>query len=436
MPSSEWPETEYELQLAGLFKDLGKLYKKIEKTTNPDKVHNLMKDTTAKLKECKALLKDFEREARIDGMPAPILAQRKKVLVDQLNQLISKKKELAAFAAKDDLLAGAVVPQEENIELMSTQQLMHKGRREIAATDATLDRAERLVEDTLATGTNTAAALGDQTTQLNKIVDDLNDIEFNMKKAAKVITDITRGLLTDKCIGFLLFVAIAGVIAIIVLKVVNPRKQNIADGIDTIDNATGPDAEQPAQRHDQHRGRRCGRCGQQPAVREHHRPTHAVGCPAECRDAAAARRSMSAPAAACSSEARGMWPVCRAHQAHQHSSAPEQLSTKYTSSASASSAAGGSTAAAAGRQGLGRAQPAAAVASNMVWAGKVVDRHCTGSHCTGRLGRSCISGACKHLSPPPVPFSPLPCPPSTPPHRARPSPTQQVVYCPVEAAAG
>ncbi|GFH26092.1 t-SNARE coiled-coil homology domain-containing protein [Haematococcus lacustris] len=239
MPSSEWPETEYELQLAGLFKDLGKLYKKIEKTTNPDKVHNLMKDTTAKLKECKALLKDFEREARIDGMPAPILAQRKKVLVDQLNQLISKKKELAAFAAKDDLLAGAVVPQEENIELMSTQQLMHKGRREIAATDATLDRAERLVEDTLATGTNTAAALGDQTTQLNKIVDDLNDIEFNMKKAAKVITDITRGLLTDKCIGFLLFVAIAGVIAIIVLKVVNPRKQNIAAGIDTIDNATG-----------------------------------------------------------------------------------------------------------------------------------------------------------------------------------------------------
>jgi hypothetical protein len=44
----------------------------------------------------------------------------------------------------------------------------------------------------------TAAALNDQTRQLNKIVDDLADIEFNVKKATKVIGNITRGLLTDK----------------------------------------------------------------------------------------------------------------------------------------------------------------------------------------------------------------------------------------------
>lgn len=40
--------------------------------------------------------------------------------------------------------------------------------------------------------------LGDQTTQLNKIVDDLNEIEMDVKKARKIIGDITRGLLTDK----------------------------------------------------------------------------------------------------------------------------------------------------------------------------------------------------------------------------------------------
>ena len=33
--------------------------------------------------------------------------------------------------------------------------------------------------------------------------------------------------------------AVAGVIVIIVLKVVNPRKKNIAEGIQTINNATG-----------------------------------------------------------------------------------------------------------------------------------------------------------------------------------------------------
>ncbi len=45
----------------------------------------------------------------------------------------------------------------------------------------------------------TAATLHDQTNQLNKVVDDLNEIEFTMKKASKVIADITKGLMTDRC---------------------------------------------------------------------------------------------------------------------------------------------------------------------------------------------------------------------------------------------
>lgn len=45
----------------------------------------------------------------------------------------------------------------------------------------------------------TAATLHDQTQQLNKVVDDLNEIEFTMKKATRVIADITKGIMTDKC---------------------------------------------------------------------------------------------------------------------------------------------------------------------------------------------------------------------------------------------
>lgn len=44
----------------------------------------------------------------------------------------------------------------------------------------------------------TASTLAGQTKQLEKVVDGLNEIEFNMKKATKVIRDITRGLATDK----------------------------------------------------------------------------------------------------------------------------------------------------------------------------------------------------------------------------------------------
>lgn len=41
----------------------------------------------------------------------------------------------------------------------------------------------------------------DQTQQLNTIVDDLNAIEFTMKKASKVIADIGKGIMTDRCAG-------------------------------------------------------------------------------------------------------------------------------------------------------------------------------------------------------------------------------------------
>ena len=44
----------------------------------------------------------------------------------------------------------------------------------------------------------TAATLHDQTQQLNKIVDDLNEIEFTMKKASKVLRDIGKGIMTDR----------------------------------------------------------------------------------------------------------------------------------------------------------------------------------------------------------------------------------------------
>lgn len=44
----------------------------------------------------------------------------------------------------------------------------------------------------------TAKELNAQTDKLNRIVDDLNEMEFDVKKATKVIGDITKGLLTDK----------------------------------------------------------------------------------------------------------------------------------------------------------------------------------------------------------------------------------------------
>jgi hypothetical protein len=39
---------------AVLFRDLEKVYRKLERQKNPDKITNMMKDVSNKLKECKA----------------------------------------------------------------------------------------------------------------------------------------------------------------------------------------------------------------------------------------------------------------------------------------------------------------------------------------------------------------------------------------------
>mmetsp|Transcript_5137 Transcript_5137/g.11178 ORF Transcript_5137/g.11178 Transcript_5137/m.11178 type:complete len:294 (+) Transcript_5137:264-1145(+) len=237
---ADWPKLDQEERLESLFKEISKDFRKINKAKNPDKLHQHVKDVTNRLKECKGLIKDFEREARVEGMPAAILANRKREMVNQLNAFIEMKKQVAQGQVdKTDLLSGAKVEQEENYDKMTNQQIISAGKAAIEDTNKTLDRAARIVEDTLQVGAQTAEALQDQSQQLNRIVDDLNEIEFTMKTASKVIKDITKGLLTDKCIGFLLFAVTAGVVVIIVLKIVNPNKDKFEAAANQVLNDTG-----------------------------------------------------------------------------------------------------------------------------------------------------------------------------------------------------
>lgn len=134
---------------------------------------------------------------------------------------------------------------------MGNEEIIAAGRGKMDATDAELAKGVRLVAQTEQTAITTAAALKAQTDQMNKarcllgplavdalmlgvsstlwhelpvlpartllyvhseavahhqsfgvpvqIGGDLNEMEMTLKKASKVIGDITRGLATDKC---------------------------------------------------------------------------------------------------------------------------------------------------------------------------------------------------------------------------------------------
>eukprot|EP00775_Hariotina_reticulata_P008789 gene8789-8967_t len=215
-----WGATEQEVKIQELFTSLEAELKKLGRIKESSKAQVILREVTKKLKDAKTLILEFEREARTDGMPARELADRKRRLANQLNEYIILKKQYTSNEqGRNELLAGsAPAGAADSIagtpQALSMQELMKDGRKNMHEIDSGLTRAEKLVEDTVEIGKNTAATLHDQSQQLNKIVDDLNEIEFTMKKATKIIADIGKGIMTDRCIMFLLFLVVCGVIAL------------------------------------------------------------------------------------------------------------------------------------------------------------------------------------------------------------------------------
>ncbi|EFN51513.1 hypothetical protein CHLNCDRAFT_55096 [Chlorella variabilis] len=211
-----------ELQLERLFHGLSQGFQRLDKLPE-SKQHTLLKELTADMQEAKTLIREFEREARTDGMPANELNFRKKQYVQELNGFIGLKKAYSGAAAqRSELLEGAK-SETEKLSTMNTTELMQLGRQQMKETDVSLLRSEKIVNDTMAIGIQTAETLQGQTRQLEKVIDDLDEIHFTMKKARQVIRDMTRSLMTDKLIMALILLVVLGIVAIIVLNILKAQ---------------------------------------------------------------------------------------------------------------------------------------------------------------------------------------------------------------------
>ncbi|PKA48321.1 putative plant SNARE 11 [Apostasia shenzhenica] len=96
-------------------------------------------------------------------------------------------------------------------------------------TDQAINRGKKIVQETINVGADTAAALKEQTEQMSRIVNELDSIHFSIKKASQVVKEISRQVATDRCILAMLFLIVIGVIAIIIVKIVNPNNKDISD---------------------------------------------------------------------------------------------------------------------------------------------------------------------------------------------------------------
>ncbi|KAH7302517.1 hypothetical protein KP509_23G076100 [Ceratopteris richardii] len=121
---------------------------------------------------------------------------------------------------------------DDNVKLASTmtnQELIESGNKTMDETDQAIERSKKVVEDTINVGAQTAQTLKAQTEQMGRIVNELDAMQFSIKKASQLVKEIGRQIATDRCIMVFLFLIVCGVIAIIVVKIVNPNNKNIRD---------------------------------------------------------------------------------------------------------------------------------------------------------------------------------------------------------------
>ncbi|XP_009612892.1 putative plant SNARE 11 [Nicotiana tabacum] len=231
---------EIEGQISDIFRALSNGFQKLEKIKDSNRQSRQLEELTGKMKECKRLIKEFDREVKDleyknDADTTKMLNEKKQSMIKELNSYVALKKQYASnienkrvdlfegpgegFAEENGLLASN----------MSNQQLMDQGNRMMDETDQVIERSKKVVHETVNVGTETAAALKAQTEQMSRIVNELDSIHFSIKKATQLVKELGRQVATDRCIMGLLFLIVVGVITIIIVKIVNPHNKDIRD---------------------------------------------------------------------------------------------------------------------------------------------------------------------------------------------------------------
>ncbi|CAL5199071.1 unnamed protein product [Lathyrus oleraceus] len=229
-------------EIRDIFRALANGFQKLDKIKDSNRQSNQLEELTGKMRDCKRLIKDFDREVKDEGAGNPEevnkqLNDEKQSMIKELNSYVALRKTYMNTIGNKklelfDMGAGASEPAEGNVQLaseMSNQELVNAGMKTMDETDQAIERSKQVVHQTIEVGTQTASTLKGQTDQMGRIVNELDSIQFSIKKASQLVKEIGRQVATDKCIMLFLFLIVCGVIAIIVVKIVNPNNKDIRD---------------------------------------------------------------------------------------------------------------------------------------------------------------------------------------------------------------
>ncbi|KAA8528169.1 hypothetical protein F0562_035580 [Nyssa sinensis] len=256
------------------FRALANGFQKLDKIKDSNRQSKQLEELTGKMRECKRLIKEFDREIKDEeGRNSPEINKQlndeKQSMIKELNSYVALRKTYTSSLGNKrvelfDMGAGVSDPTaDDNVQMasaMSNQELVDAGMKTMDETDQAIERSKMVVEQTIEVGTQTAVTLKGQvslhhqlsqvllfllifgsnlcflpypkfvqTEQMGRIVNELDTIQFSIKKASQLVKEIGRQVATDKCIMLFLFLIVCGVVAIIIVKIVNPNNKSIRD---------------------------------------------------------------------------------------------------------------------------------------------------------------------------------------------------------------
>ena len=230
----------------------------------PTRAQTHLKQLTNKMADGKKLIKEYERRAKEEveeegnnnnnnSMAARLdqIQLTKKRMVSELNRFVTMKKAAqnaiaekqaaiaettrvsSSSAAQVSRLAGVMptfqkmheIKEGDDLREMDSQQLVQHGRGMMNQTDKSVSRSKKIVHETIEMGAVTAAKLKEQTQKLDEITDELDELQFSVRKSLNLVRDITKGLATDRCVITLMLLVALGVVAIIIVKATGADKK-------------------------------------------------------------------------------------------------------------------------------------------------------------------------------------------------------------------
>ncbi|KAI3493575.1 hypothetical protein L1887_40776 [Cichorium endivia] len=227
-------------QITDIFRALSNGFQKLEKIKDSGRKSRQLEELTDKMRECKRLIKEFDREIKdpaYTGVPSTnkILNEKKQSMVKELNSYVALKKRYGSNTEgkRGGLFEGPNEGSADDNGLMASnmtnQELMDHGNQMTDETDQAIERSKKVVHDTVNVGTETAATLKGQTEQMNRIIGDLDSINFSIKKASRLVKELGRQVATDRCIMSMVFLIVIGVVMIIIVKLIHPDNKDIED---------------------------------------------------------------------------------------------------------------------------------------------------------------------------------------------------------------